>query len=159
MKLHELKPAPGSRKRAKRVGRGEGSGKGKTCGRGTKGTKARNKVPAFFEGGQMPLVRRVPKLKGFTPPRSKDYGVVNLDSLAALEGDSVDPEMLRSAGLIRKRDRLIKVLGSGDIDRPINVKAHAFSGSARAKIEAAGGTVETLEVIYADVHRGSKERG
>lgn len=158
MKLHDLKPPPGSNKKSKRVGRGEGSGKGKTAGRGTKGTKARNKVPAFFEGGQMPLVRRVPKLKGFTPPRSRDYGAVNLADLAVLDIADIGPDELRSAGLVRKRDKLIKILGRGDIDRAVNVKAHAFSESAKSKIEEAGGTVETIDVAYADVHRESKER-
>lgn len=159
MKLHDLKPAPGSNKKSKRVGRGEGSGKGKTCGRGTKGTKARNKVPAFFEGGQMPLIRRVPKLKGFTPPRSRDYGAVNISQLAELDGSEIGPDELRAAGVVRKRDKLVKILGKGEIERAVNVKAHAFSASAKSKIEAAGGTVEMIEVAYSDVHRESKERG
>lgn len=158
MKLHDLKPSPGSNKKSKRVGRGEGSGKGKTCGRGTKGTKARNKVPAFFEGGQMPLIRRVPKLKGFTPPRSRDYGAVNLSQIASLDSAEVGPEQMRAAGVVRKRDKLVKVLGGGEIDKAVNVKAHAFSESAKSKIEAAGGSIEMIDVTYSDVHRGSKER-
>lgn len=140
MKPHELKPAPGSHKKRKRVGRGEGSGRGATSGRGTKGSRARGEVHAFFEGGQMPLHRRVPKLKGFTPPNRKRYGVVNLDEIGALEGDAIGPDELRAAGLIHKRDSLIKVLGSGSLERKLTVSAHAFSDSAKAKIEAAGGT-------------------
>lgn len=145
MKLHDLKPADGSHKRRKRVGRGEGSGRGKTAGRGTKGTKARGKVPLFFEGGQMPLIRRVPKLKGFRPPRRKEYGVVNVDEIAEMEGTDFGPDELRSAGLVKKRDELVKVLGRGEIGRAVNVRAHAVSDSARSKIEAAGGTIEILE--------------
>ena len=144
MKPHDLKPAEGSHKKSKRKGRGEGSGKGKTAGRGTKGTKARGEVHLFFEGGQMPLARRVPKLKGFTPPNQKVYGGVNVGALENLEGDTVGPEELHSAGLVHKRDKLIKVLGSGEIARKLTVRAHAFSASARAKIEAAGGTAEVI---------------
>lgn len=156
MKPHELKPAEGSRPRRRRVGRGEGSGRGKTCGRGTKGTKARGKVPQFFEGGQMPLVRRVPKLKGFKPPRRQRFGSVNVGDLADLSGDSLGPEELRAGGLVKKRDRLVKVLGGGEIDRAVTVRAHSFSDSARKKITAAGGTAETIEVTYEDVHKRGK---
>ncbi|MDQ3957879.1 MAG: 50S ribosomal protein L15 [Actinomycetota bacterium] len=141
MKPHELRPAEGAHRKRKRVGRGEGSGKGKTAGRGTKGTKARGEVHLFFEGGQMPLVRRVPKLKGFTPPNRKIYGAVNLRELAGVDGDTIGPDEVRAAGLVHKRDKLIKILGNGDIDRAVTVTAHAFSASARSKIEAAGGTV------------------
>jgi large subunit ribosomal protein L15 len=144
MKPHELSPPEGAHRRRKRVGRGEGSGRGKTAGRGTKGTKARGRGKAFFEGGQMPLVRRVPKLKGFTPPYPTSYGTVNLSSLARVEGDEIGPDELRSAGLVRKRDRLVKILGDGDIDRAVTIRAHAFSASARTKIEAAGGTAEVI---------------
>ncbi|MCA1839750.1 MAG: 50S ribosomal protein L15 [Actinomycetota bacterium] len=144
MKPHDLKPAPGAHKRSKRVGRGESSGKGKTAGRGTKGTRARGSVKPHFEGGQMPLARRVPKLKGFKPPSPTRYGVVNVSELGDLTGDRVGPEELRAAGLVRKRDRLIKVLGEGELTRAVTVVAHAFSGSARSKIEGAGGTVEVL---------------
>jgi large subunit ribosomal protein L15 len=144
MKPHDLKPPPGARRRARRVGRGEGSGRGKTAGRGTKGTRARGQVKQFFEGGQMPLVRRVPKLKGFKPPRRRVYGSVNLSDLAKIEGSQLGPEELRAAGLVRKRDRLIKVLGEGEVARALTVRAHAFSGSARAKIEEAGGVAEVI---------------
>ena len=150
MKPHELKPAEGSHKRRKRVGRGEGSGKGKAAGRGTKGTKARGEVHLFFEGGQMPLVRRVPKLKGFTPPNRKVYGGVNVSELEKLGGSDIGPDDLRTAGLVHKRDKLIKILGEGDISRSVNVTAHAFSASAKEKIEAAGGSVT---VIRADNRR------
>jgi large subunit ribosomal protein L15 len=145
VKPHELRPAEGARKARKRVGRGEGSGYGKTAGRGTKGTKARGKVKTFFEGGQMPLVRRLPKLKGFNPPNRKIYGTVNLSELAALEGSDLGPDELRSAGLVHKRHMLIKILGDGEIGRAVTVRAHAFSGAAREKIEGAGGKAEVLE--------------
>jgi len=144
MKLHELKPAPGSHKRSKRKGRGDGSGKGKTAGRGTKGTKARGEVPAFFEGGQMPLARRLPKLKGFTPPNRKHYGGVNVSRLQDMPGESIGPDEFRAAGLVHKRDKLIKVLGGGDLSRAVTVRAHAFSESARQKIEGAGGKAEVI---------------
>ncbi|MDQ3878831.1 MAG: 50S ribosomal protein L15 [Actinomycetota bacterium] len=144
MKPHDLKPAPGAHKRAKRVGRGEASGKGKTAGRGTKGTRARGSIKPHFEGGQMPLARRVPKLKGFKPPKRTEYGVVNVSEIADVEGDRIGPDELRAAGLVRKRDKLIKVLGEGDISSAKTVAAHAFSSTARSKIEAAGGTVEVL---------------
>ena len=145
MKPHELKPPPGSTKRRKRVGRGESSGKGKTAGRGTKGTKARNTVRLGFEGGQMPLIRRVPKLKGFTPPNRTVYGSVNLAQLAELDGSELGPDELRAAGLVRKRHDLIKILGSGDIGKAVTVTAHAFSATAKEKIEAAGGSVEVIQ--------------
>lgn len=145
MKPHEVKSPPGSRKKRTRVGRGEAAGKGKTAGRGTKGTRARGKVKTFFEGGQMPLVRRVPKLKGFKPPRRKIYGAVNLAQIDQLEASEVGPQELRAAGLVRKRDRLIKVLGSGEISRAVTVNAHAFSGSAQTKIEGAGGTANVIQ--------------
>src|ERR671921_717040 len=102
MKPHDLKPAEGSHKRKKRVGRGDGSGRGKTAGRGTKGSRARGEVHIFFEGGQMPLARRLPKLKGFRPPQRTRYGVVNLSDLANLEADAIGPDDLRSAGLVHK---------------------------------------------------------
>ena len=144
MKLHELEPPRGARKSRKRVGRGEGSGHGKTAGRGTKGTRARGKMKPGFEGGQMPLVRRLPKLKGFRPPHRKVFGAVNLAALGSIESSTIGPDDLRATGLVRKKDGLIKVLGQGDIDRPVTVRAHAFSASARAKIEAAGGTAEVI---------------
>ena len=145
MKPHDLRPAEGARTRRKRVGRGEGSGYGKTAGRGTKGTKARGKVNNFFEGGQMPLVRRVPKLKGFKPPVRKVYGTVNIGDLATLKKDTIGPEELRAAGLIHKRHPLVKVLGDGELKKAVTVRAHAFSSSARSKIESAGGKVEVVE--------------
>ncbi len=145
MKPHEVKPPAGSHQRSKRKGRGEGSGKGKTAGRGTKGTRARGEVHVFFEGGQMPLVRRVPKLKGFTPPNPKHYGAVNLSALEGVELSEIGPDELRSAGLVHKRDKLIKILGSGDITRALTITAHAVSSSARTKIEAAGGSVKLID--------------
>src|SRR5580698_10921639 len=144
LKVHHLRPAPGSHTKKTRVGRGEGS-KGKTAGRGTKGTKARYQVPAAFEGGQMPFHMRVPKLKGFTNPFRTEYQVVNLDKLAALfpAGGEVDPEVLVERGAVRK-GQLVKILGTGEISAALAVRAHAFSGTARQKITAAGGTATDL---------------
>ena len=145
LKLHHLRPAPGAHKAKMRVGRGEAS-KGKTAGRGTKGTKARTQVPAGFEGGQMPLHRRVPKLKGFSNAGFRTtYQVVNTGRLAELypEGGDVTPENLVARGAAR-RGELIKVLGTGDLSVALRVTAHAFSASAAAKIKAAGGTVTEL---------------
>ncbi|HIY39893.1 MAG TPA: 50S ribosomal protein L15 [Candidatus Nocardiopsis merdipullorum] len=145
LKLHHLRPAPGSNKAKTRKGRGEGS-KGKTAGRGTKGTKARNTVPVAFEGGQMPLIRRVPKLKGFSNARfKKNYQVVNLDKIGELfpEGGQVTVDDLVAKGAVRKNE-LVKVLGSGEIDVAVQVSANAFSGSAKEKITAAGGSVTEL---------------
>jgi large subunit ribosomal protein L15 len=144
MKPHELKAAEGARKKSKRKGRGEGSGKGKTAGRGTKGTRARGEVHVFFEGGQMPIARRIPKLKGFTPPNQKVYGAINIGDLAEMDTTEIGPEELHSAGLVHKRDKLIKVLGNGDLTKKLTVRAHAFSASARTKIEGAGGTAEVI---------------
>jgi large subunit ribosomal protein L15 len=145
MKPHDLKPAPGATRARSRVGRGIGSGNGGTAGRGTKGTRARGGVKAFFEGGQMPIARRIPKLKGFKPPRPHLFEPVNLTSLAALEGSEVGPDDMRAAGMIRRKGKKpIKVLGDGEWDRAVTVRAHAFSASARSKIEAAGGTAEVL---------------
>jgi large subunit ribosomal protein L15 len=146
MKPHELKPAEGSHKKKQRVGRGDGSGRGKTAGRGTKGSRARGEVHIFFEGGQMPLARRLPKLKGFRPPQRTRYGVVNLDDLQALEGSTIGPDELRAAGLVHKSDKLVKVLAAGSLERKVTVRAHAFSGTAKERIEAAGGTVEVIDL-------------
>jgi large subunit ribosomal protein L15 len=144
LKVHHLRPAPGAHKPKTRVGRGEGS-KGKTAGRGTKGTKARYQVPAAFEGGQMPLHMRIPKSKGFKNPFRTSYQVVNLERLAALfpDGGEVDPDVLAAKGAVR-RGELVKVLGSGDVAVALQVKAHAFSGTAAEKIAAAGGSVTKL---------------
>jgi large subunit ribosomal protein L15 len=145
LKLHDLRPAPGSHKEKTRVGRGEGS-KGKTAGRGTKGTKARYQVPIGFEGGQMPLARRIPKLKGFSNAAFKTtYQVVNIGRLSELYpgGGDVTPEGLAANGAVR-RGELVKVLGTGDLTVALRVSAHAVSASARQKIEAAGGTVTLL---------------
>jgi large subunit ribosomal protein L15 len=145
LKLHHLRPAPGAHQEKTRVGRGEGS-KGKTAGRGTKGSKARGKVPAGFEGGQMPLQRRLPKLKGFSnAPFKTTYQVVNTGRLAELypAGGDVTPESLADNGAVR-RGELVKVLGTGDLEVSLRVSAHAVSAAARQKIEAAGGTVTLL---------------
>ncbi|HZM83292.1 MAG TPA: 50S ribosomal protein L15 [Candidatus Limnocylindrales bacterium] len=146
MKLHDLKPAPGSKKAKTRVGRGEGS-KGKTAGRGTKGSKARKQVPASFEGGQMPIHMRLPKLKGFKNKFKVTFQVVNLDRLAELfpEGGQVGPVELADAGAVRK-NQLVKVLGTGELNGiALRISAHAFSASAKEKIAAAGGTATELK--------------
>jgi large subunit ribosomal protein L15 len=170
VKLHDLKPAPGSRKAKRRVGRGIAAGQGKTAGRGTKGQKARagGKIPAWFEGGQTPLHQRIPKLRGFKNPFKIDYEVVNIGDIARLveagelEGGempgakpskkgttapiTVNQEILRASGLVRRLDRPMKVLGgNGDLSTALFVVADAFSASARTKIEGAGGTVSILE--------------
>ena len=169
MKLHDLKPAPGSRRPRRRVGRGIAAGQGKTAGRGTKGQKARagGTIPAWFEGGQTPLHQRIPKLRGFTNLFKIQYEVVNIGDIArlvelgALEGGemrgakpskkgsaapiTVNQEILRAAGLVRRLDRPMKVLGGGELSTALFVVADAFSASARSKIEGAGGTVSVLE--------------
>jgi large subunit ribosomal protein L15 len=144
LKLHHLRPAPGANTPKTRVGRGEGS-KGKTAGRGTKGTKARNQVPSNFEGGQMPLHMRLPKLKGFSSPFKVEYQVVNLDRLSALypDGGEVTVEDLAAKGAVRP-GRPVKVLGDGEAGAAFTVSAHRFSKSARQKIEAAGGSVSQI---------------
>jgi large subunit ribosomal protein L15 len=146
MKLHELAPYAGARKKRKRIGRGPGSGHGKTATKGHKGLLARSgggKRPGF-EGGQMPLVRRLPK-HGFTNPFRVDYAIVNLKSLAALGAvDQVTPQVLVGAGLIKRKTRLVKILGLGEVGRPIVVQAHKFSKSALEKIQAAGGRAEVI---------------
>ncbi|MFE2180589.1 50S ribosomal protein L15 [Streptomyces sp. NPDC059455] len=144
LKVHNLRPAPGAKTAKTRVGRGEAS-KGKTAGRGTKGTKARYQVPERFEGGQMPLHMRLPKLKGFKNPFRTEYQVVNLDKLAALypEGGEVTVADLVAKGAVRK-NQLVKVLGSGEVSVALRVTVDAVSGSAKEKITAAGGTVTEL---------------
>src|SRR4051812_25734732 len=144
LKVHHLRPAPGAKTARTRVGRGEAS-KGKTAGRGTKGTKARYQVPAAFEGGQMPLHMRLPKLKGFKNRFRTEYQVVNLDKIAERfpQGGTVGVEDLVAKGLVRDNN-LVKVLGGGDLSVALQVTAHAFSGSAKEKITAAGGSVTEL---------------
>jgi large subunit ribosomal protein L15 len=149
MKVHDLKPAPGSNTRKRRVGRGIGGKGGKTAGRGTKGQNARGSVRLGFEGGQLPITQRVPKLKGFTNPVRVEYGVVNLDTLEAFEGDDVNPSSLLAQGLVHKHS-LVKVLGRGELTRKVTVRAHAFSKTAEQAITAAGGTVEILPLPWGD---------
>lgn len=145
MKLHHLKPAAGSKKDRIRVGRGEGGRRGKTAGRGTKGDKARGSTPAWFEGGQMPIYRRLPKLKGFKNINRVEYAVVNVGRLNDFrKGSVVGPDELRSAGLIKKRG-LVKVLGQGELTKELTIRAHAFSVGAIERIQAAGGTAEVIE--------------
>lgn len=149
MKVHDLKPPAGSTSARRRVGRGIAGKGGKTAGRGTKGQGARDNVKPGFEGGQLPLMQRIPKLKGFHNPFRVDYTVVNLDTLEAFPGDEVTPDSLRTAGLAHKRG-LVKVLGRGELTRPLSVSAHAFSASARQAIEAAGGTVTVVPPPWGD---------
>jgi len=150
MKVHDLKGAPGSRRPRRRVARGIGGKGGKTAGRGTKGQGARDTIPPGFEGGQTPLHRRLPKAKGFNNPFRVEYHVVNLDTFERFaEGDEISPDSLRARGLVAKRG-LVKVLGRGEVTKSLTVKAHAFSGSAKAAIEAAGGTVEVLSPPWGD---------
>jgi len=147
MKLHELKPAPGSTKKRKNVGRGRGSGHGTTAGRGGKGQTARtgSSIPAWFEGGQMHLIRRLPK-RGFTNVFKKEYAIINIAVFERFEpGQEITPELLVQSGLIRARHDGVKVLGTGDLTKPFSVRAHKFSQSAAAKIAAAGGKVQVIE--------------
>ena len=152
MRLNELSPAPGSTRNRKRLGRGKGTGQGKTAGRGHGGAGSRSGSTAYstYEGGQMPLQRRLPRLKGMargrhTVARPTVYAPVNLSELAELSGDGFGIEELKAAGLVRKKEGLVKILGDGEIGRAVTVRAHAFSKTAREKIEAAGGSVEILE--------------
>jgi large subunit ribosomal protein L15 len=148
VKIHDLKPADGSRRPRRRVGRGIGGKGGKTAGRGSKGQGARDTVKPGFEGGQTPLMRRTPKAKGFKNPFRIEYVVVNLDTLETFDASStVDPDALRARGLVHKHG-LVKVLGRGELTKTLTVRAHAFSAAATRAIEAAGGTVETLPLPY-----------
>jgi large subunit ribosomal protein L15 len=144
LKPHHLRPAPGAHRDKVRKGRGEAS-KGKTSGRGTKGTKARNTVPVGFEGGQMPMIRRIPKKKGFTNRNRVEYQIINVERLGELypEGGEVTAEDLVTKGAVRA-GRLVKILGTGEISVAVQVKVHAFSGSAKEKIAGAGGSTEEL---------------
>ncbi|HZT09304.1 MAG TPA: 50S ribosomal protein L15 [Chloroflexota bacterium] len=147
MKLHELKPPDGSRSGRRRVGRGLGSGRGKTAGKGTKGQKARSGggVPPYFEGGQLPLVRRLPYRRGFTNPFRIAYEVVNLDQLETFDaGATVTPELLRSNRVVRRNEQPVKVLGRGVLTKALTVRAHAFSKAAEAAIKQAGGSIEVV---------------
>ena len=149
MKVHDLQPPAGSNRRPKRVGRGIGGKGGKTAGRGTKGQKARGTVPANFEGGQMPLHMRVPKLRGFKNPFRVEYQAVNLDTIEETGLDEISPATLHEHGLTHK-GALVKVLGRGEISRAVTVKAHRFSKSAENAITAAGGTVEKIPLPWGD---------
>ena len=149
IKVHDLKPAPGSTKSRRRVGRGLAGKGGKTAGRGTKGQKARSTVPTNFEGGQMPMHMRVPKLKGFNNPFRVEYQAINLDTIEGSELDEVTPESLHAKGLTHK-GALVKVLGRGELTRKVTVKAHAFSKAAEQAITAAGGSVEVVPKRWGD---------
>jgi large subunit ribosomal protein L15 len=150
MKIHDLKPPPGSKTAPRRVGRGIAGKGGKTAGRGTKGTGARDNVSPRFEGGQTPLHRRTPKAKGFRNPFRVEYVVVNLDTLESLDaGNDIDPGVLRARGVVAKRG-LVKILGRGELSRALTVRAHAFSRGAIRAIEAAGGRVETIPAPWGE---------
>ena len=149
MKVHDLKPSPGSNAKGVRVGRGIAGKGGKTAGRGTKGQKAKRTIPARFEGGQMPLHMRLPKLKGFNNPFRVEYQGINLDVIEGTELTEVNPTVLHGRGLAHK-GALVKVLGRGELTRAVTVKAHAFSKSAEEAITAAGGTVEVLPKPWGD---------
>ncbi len=144
--LDSLVPHEGAKKKKKRIGRGQGSGHGKTAGKGSKGQKSRSgaSIPAGFQGGQMPIYRQLPK-RGFKNPFRKSYGVLNVSTLGAIEYDGViDLEFLQKRGLVRKRDKLVKILGDGEINRAVNIRVHAVSRTAREKIEKAGGSIEII---------------
>ena len=147
MRVDDLSPAPGSKKSAKRVGRGTSGKGGKTAGRGTKGQRARNTVRRGFEGGQMPLKQRVPKLKGFTNPFRVEYSAVNLDTLSELTEDTITPAVLHARGIVRK-DAFVKVLARGEITRKVDVQVHAISKAAEAAITAAGGSVSLITLPF-----------
>ncbi|HVB01198.1 MAG TPA: 50S ribosomal protein L15 [Acidimicrobiales bacterium] len=149
MELHDLAPAPGSKHARRRVGRGTGGKGGKTAGRGTKGQHARNTVRPGFEGGQLPLTQRIPKLRGFANPFRIEYNVINLDTLNDLEETTVDVDSLKATGVVPHKG-LVKVLGRGEVKRAMNVSAHAFSRSAREAITAAGGTITVVASPYGD---------
>ncbi|MCA9933989.1 MAG: 50S ribosomal protein L15 [Ardenticatenaceae bacterium] len=150
MKLHDLRPNQGAKKKRKRVGRGAGAGQGKTAGRGTKGQKARSGggKGVYFEGGQLPLARRLPYKRGFTNIRKIYYTPVNLKSLTEFDfgGEAVTPEVLNEIGLLKKATDPVVILGDGELSTPLTIKAHRFSVSAKEKIEAAGGTIEVLSI-------------
>jgi large subunit ribosomal protein L15 len=159
MKVHDLAPAPGAKKRPKRVARGIGGHGGKTAGRGTKGQRARGSVAVGFEGGQMPLKQRVPKLKGFNNPFRVEYQVVNLHSLAdlveQLDDNTVTPEVLAAHGLVRKGS-FVKILARGEIDAKVDVHVHAVSKSAEAAITGAGGTVTLITLPFKEEGRAGR---
>jgi len=149
IKIHDLRPAPGSRAAKIRVGRGTAGRRGKTAGRGTKGQGARDTIPMNFEGGQMPLHMRIPKLRGFTNPFRVEYQAINLDTLEGLEEDDIDPGVLHGHGLTHKGS-LVKILGRGSLTRKVTIRAHAVSAAAERAITDAGGTVEILPKPWGD---------
>lgn len=144
MRLNDLRPNPGSVKPRKRIGRGMGSGQGKTAGKGHKGAKARGSIPPGFEGGQTPLHRRLPQTRGFTNIFKKNYAVVNIDSLARISEDVITPDLMIEKGLIKSMKDGVRVLGRGELDRAVTVQAHYFSKSAEEKIKSKGGAVEVI---------------
>ena len=153
--MHELKPPRGARRPRRRVGRGNGSGRGTYSGRGNKGQKAKGNVPAVFEGGQLPLVKRLPYMRGFTNIFRTEYVAINLGRLDSFDaGSEVTPASLLQRGIVGKTRDLVKILGDGEISKPLQVAAHAFSATARAKIEAVGGTATVIGKPAVAVSRG-----
>ena len=159
MHVHDLAPAPGARRSKRRLARGIGGKGGKTAGRGTKGQRARNTVPRGFEGGQMPLKQRVPKLKGFNNPFRVEYRAVNLDTLQELstviDGNVIDPDVLIAHGLLRK-DAFVKILARGELTAKVDVRAHAVSKAAEAAITTAGGTVTLVQLPFKAENRAGR---
>jgi large subunit ribosomal protein L15 len=147
MKIHDLKPAEGAHKSRKRVGRGIGGKGGKTAGRGTKGQKARSKIRVGFEGGQLPLAIRTPKLRGFNNPFRVEYQAINLDTIQESGLDEISPETLFAKGLVSK-GALVKVLGRGELNRKVTIKVHGYSASAEAAVTSAGGTIEKIPLPF-----------
>jgi len=148
VKLHDLTPPAGSSKKRYRVGRGIAGKGGKTAGRGTKGQKARDTIPAGFEGGQLPLMQRIPKLKGFTNPFRVEYTPINIDALGNLDVTEITPEVLVANGLARK-GAFVKILGRGELGKALKVSAHGFSASAESAITGAGGSIERIALPFA----------
>ena len=147
MKIHDLKPPEGAHKSRKRVGRGIGGKGGKTAGRGTKGQKARSKIRVGFEGGQLPLAIRTPKLRGFNNPFRVEYQAINLDTIQESGLDEISPETLFAQGLVSK-GALVKVLGRGELNRKVTIKVHGYSASAEAAVTSAGGTIEKIPLSF-----------
>lgn len=158
MGLHELKGARGARSQKRRVGRGDSGRRGSTAGRGLKGQKARGSVPPLFEGGQLPLIKRLPYMRGFHNKFRTEYIPVNVERLNAFDPDTeITPVSLLEAGIVNKPGSPVKILGDGDLDRPLKVSAHGFSKSARGKIESAGGTVTVIGAVAADAETDGED--
>ncbi|MCH7739856.1 MAG: 50S ribosomal protein L15 [Chloroflexi bacterium] len=158
MGLHELKGARGARSQKRRVGRGDSGRRGSTAGRGLKGQKARGSIRPLFEGGQLPLIKRLPYMRGFTNKFRKVYFPINVDRLNAFDADTeITPITLLEAGIVKKPGSLVKILGDGELDRALKVSAHGFSKSARGKIESAGGTVTVIGAVAPEAENDGED--